>query len=150
MAFVHNVEIVWDELISAFTNNQGDRVFFLDRVNGEIFNVPATLDDEEFWRQMETFQERFLEIPSFDYSSERRMITDFKNAIQDEALKNVLNGSVIGRKPYGNLEDIVSFFPEEHERLQEIRSEFLSSRVRQWLETNNLFTVEPEMLVSRI
>lgn len=148
MAFVHNVDIVWDELVSAFASNQGDKVYFLDRVNGEIFNVPATLDDEEFWRQMETSGERFLEIPGFDYSSERRMITGFVNAIQDEELRNILQGSINGRKPFGNLDEIVSFFPEEQERLQETRSEFLSSRVRQWLELNNLFTVETEMLLA--
>lgn len=148
MAFVHNVEIVWDELISAFSSSKGDKVYFLDRVNGEIFNVPATLEDDEFWRQMETFQERFLEIPSFDYSSERRLVTGFIHAIQDEDLRNILQGSLTGRKPFGNLDDIVSFFPKEHERLQEIRSEFLSSRVRQWLELNNLFTVETEMLLT--
>lgn len=148
MAFVHNVEIVWDELLSAFTSSQGDKVYFLDRVNGEIFNVPASLEDEEFWRQMETYQERFLEIPSFDYSSERRMMTGFVNAIQDKELRNMLQSCITGKKPFGNLEDIVSFFPEEHERLQEIRSEFLSSRVRQWLELNNLFTLETDMLLS--
>jgi hypothetical protein len=148
MAFVHNVEIVWDELLSAFTSSQGDRVYFLDRVNGEIFNVPTTLEDEEFWRQMETYQERFLEIPSFDYSSERRMITGFVNGIQDKDLRNMLQSAISGKKPFGNLEDIVSFFPEEYERLQEIRTEFLSSRVRQWLELNNLFTMETDLLLS--
>lgn len=148
MAFVHNVEIVWDELLNAFTSSQGDRVYFLDRVNGEIFNVPTSLEDEEFWRLMETYQERFLEIPCFDYSSERRMITGFLNTIQDKELSSILQSYISGQKPFGNLEDIVSFFPEEHERLKEVRTEFLSSRVRQWLELNNLFTIETEILLS--
>jgi hypothetical protein len=97
---------------------------------------------------METYQERFLEIPSFDYSSERRMITGFVNGIQDKELRTMLQSSISGKKPFGNLEDIVSFFPEEHERLQETRTEFLSSRVRQWLELNNLFTMETDLLLS--
>ena len=142
MAFVHNVEIVWDELMDAFTSGQGNRVYFLDNQTGEIFFVPSNLEDEEFWRQMETNRERFLEIPRFDYSVERQIMSGFIGAIEDSSLKSLLGGSVTGRKPYGNINDILSFFPNEHERLMEIKDEFLTSRVKQWLEVNNLFTVE--------
>ena len=142
MAFVHNVEIVWDELMDAFTSGQGNRVYFLDNQTGEIFFVPSTLEDEEFWRQMETNRERFLEIPRYDYSVERQIMNGFIGAIEDTSLKSILGGSLTGRKPYGNINEILSFFPEEHERLKEIKDDFLTSRVKQWLEVNNLFTVE--------
>lgn len=142
MAFVHNVEIVWDELMDAFTSGQGNRVYFLDNQTGEIFFVPSTLDDEDFWRQMETNRERFLEIPRFDYSVERQIMSGFIGAIEDSALKSLLGGSISGRKPYGNINEILAFFPDEHERLKEIKDDFLTSRVKQWLEINNLFTVE--------
>ncbi len=148
MAFVHNVEIVWDELINAFTSCQSDRIYFLDCASGEIFAVPSALEDEEFWGQIEKSGDRFLEIPGFDYTGERRMVADFVNSVQDEELKRILKLAICGQKPFGNLDDIVSFFPEEHERLQEIRSEFLSSRVRLWLQSNDLFTMETEMLLS--
>jgi len=151
MAFVHNVEIVWDDLMDAFTSGQGDRVYFLDRVTGEIFFVPAVLEDEEFWRQLENNRERFLEIPRFDYGIERQMLSGFMGAIQDNGLKRLLDGSLLGKKPYGKLNDILSFFPEEQERLLEIKDEFLASRVKNWLEENNLFAGDMEaMLVSRI
>jgi len=151
MAFVHNVEIVWDELLDAFTSGHGNKIYFLDNQTGEIFFVPSSLEDEDFWRQMETNRERFLEIPRFDYSVERQIMTGFIGAIEDSALKNLLGGSIAGRKPYGNINDILSFFPEEHERLKEIKDDFLTSRVKQWLETNNLFTIETDSkLTSRI
>lgn len=142
MAFVHNVEIVWDELIDAFSSGQGNRVYFLDNQTGEIFFVPTSLEDEEFWRQMDNNRERFLEIPRFDYSVERQIMNGFIGAIEDDGLKQLLGSTVNGRKPFGNLNDILSFFPEEHARLKEIKDEFLTSRVKQWLEINNLFTVE--------
>ena len=142
MALVHNVEIIWDELLNAFTSEQVDRVYFLDRQSGEIFNVPSALDDENFWRQMETNQERFLEIPSFDYGTERKIMSDFIGAVQDTMLKDILCGSLIGRKPHGDINEILSFFPNELERFQEMKDEFLTTRVKQWLETNNLFTME--------
>src|ERR1035437_2637989 len=142
MAFVHNVEIVWDELIDAFSSGQGNRVYFLDNQTGEIFFVPTTLEDEEFWRQMESNRERYLEIPRFDYSVERQIMTSFVGAIEDNGLKSLLGGSLAGKKPYGNMNEILSFFPDELERLKEIKDEFLTSRVKQWLERNNLFTIE--------
>lgn len=142
MAFVHNVEIVWDELIDAFSSGQGNRVYFLDNQTGEIFFVPSTLEDEDFWRQMETNRERYLEIPRFDYSVERQIMTSFVGAIEDSGLKSLLGGSLAGKKPYGNMNDILSFFPDELERLKEIKDEFLTSRVKLWLEINNLFTIE--------
>jgi len=143
MAFVHNVEIVWDELIDAFSSGQGNRVYFLDNHTGEIFFVPTTHEDEEFWRQMESNRERFLEIPRFDYSVERQIMNGFIGAIEDSGLKELLGSPINGKKPFGKLNDILPFFPEEHARLNEIKDDFLTSRVKQWLEVNNLFTMEP-------
>lgn len=142
MAFVHNVEIAWDELMDAFASGTDDRVYFLDRFTGEVFFVSSTLADEEFWRQIETSSERFLEIPRFDYSSERQIMNGFIGSIKNNDLKNLLCGSLAGNKPYGNIHDILSFYPEEHEKLLEMKDEFVTSRVKFWLEENNLFTVE--------
>jgi len=144
MAIVQNVEIVWDDLLDAFSSGKGDRIYFLDKLTGEIFFVPSSLDDEEFWRQVDNNRERFLEIPRFDYGSERQLMSGFIGAIEDKGLKRMLDGSLAGKKPYGDLNDILSFFPEEQELLLEIKDEFFATRVKLWLEENNLFTVEME------
>jgi Uncharacterised protein family (UPF0158) len=148
MAIIHNVEIVWDELMDAFTSGQSDRVYFLDRYTGEIFFVPATLEDDEVWRQMDTGRDRFLEIPRFDYGVERQFMSGFIGAIQDTGLRSILNGSLAGRKPYGNINEILAFFPEEEERLTAMKDDFFASRVKNWLEENNLFTVDTEAVLS--
>jgi hypothetical protein len=151
MGFVHNVEIAWDELVDAFSSDQNDRVYYLDRYTGEIFFIPTTLEDDEVWRQMETGRERFLEIPRFDYGVERQLMSGFIGAVQDAGLRRMLDGSLTGRKPYGNMNDIISFFPEEEERLMAMKDDFFASRVKNWLEENNLFTVETEAaLLSRM
>lgn len=146
MAFVHNVEIEWDELMEAFTSLQRDQIHFLDRQTGEVFHVPATLEDEEFWRQMETNKDRFLEIPRMDYGIERQFMSGFIGAVEDGGLKKLLNGTISGTKPYGKLNDIISFFPEESEKLQEMKDEFVTSRVKHWLEANNLYTLDADMI----
>jgi hypothetical protein len=148
MAIIHNVEIVWDELMDAFTSGLGDRVYFLDRYTGEIFFIPDTAEDDEVWRQMETGRDRFLEIPRFDYGVERQFMFAFIGAIQDKGLSCILNGSLSGRKPYGNINEILSFFPEEEERLMAMKDDFFASRVKNWLEENNLFTVDTEAQLS--
>jgi len=148
MGFVHNVEIVWNELMDAFTSGSGDRVYYLDRFTGEIFFVPSALEDEDFWRQVETNQERFLEIPRFDYGNERKIMSGFIDSIKDAELKGLLSGALAGRKPYGTTSDILAFFPDEQEKLLEMKDEFVTSRVKSWLEEHNLFTIETDALFS--
>lgn len=142
MGFVHNVEISWDELLNAFTNGPGDHIYFLDKMTGEIFFVSAALQDDDFWRQIETNQERFLEIPSFDLRIERQIMSDFTCAIEDADLKSILDNLQSDQKLYGNLDEILEFFPEDHDRFKELKDDFLSRRMKNWLEEHNLFTVE--------
>jgi len=148
MAIIHNVEIVWDELMDAFASGLSDRVYFLDRYTGEIFFVPTTSEDDEVWRQMETGRDRFLEIPRFDYGLERQFMSAFIGAIQDKGLASILNGTLGGRKPYGKINEILSFFPEEEERLMAMKDDFFASRVKNWLEENDLFTADTEAQLS--
>ena len=148
MGFVHNVEIAWNELMDAFTSGTGDRVYFLDRFTGEIFFVPEAMEDDDFWRQVETNQERFLEIPRFDYSNERLIMCGFIDSVKDTELKGLLGGALSGRKPYGKINDILEFFPDEQEKLLEMKDAFVTNRVKSWLEEHNLFTVETDTLFS--
>lgn len=146
MALGHNVEIVWDELLDAFTSSRDNLVYFLDKNTGEIFFVPANFEDEELWRQVETNPERFLEIPAFDFAVQRQIMTSFISATEDADLKKILCNSKPGMQLYGNIHEILSFFPEEHDRFQEINDEFFSTRVKQWLELNNLITLDIESI----
>ncbi|MBC7961891.1 MAG: hypothetical protein H7Y05_02985 [Steroidobacteraceae bacterium] len=142
MQAVHNVEISWEDLLTAFTNGGMERVYFLDRFTGEIFFISATDEGHEFQQQMEKNRGRFLEIPPFDYHIERQIMSGFVTSIEDPYLKNLLSASLAGKKPYGKIEDILSFFPQEEERLMFLKDQYLSSRLKVWLEENNLFTVD--------
>jgi hypothetical protein len=148
MGFVHNVEIAWNDLMDAFASGAGDRVYFLDRFTGEIFFVPTAMEDDDVWQQVDTNRDRFLEIPRFDYSNQRNILSGFVNCIKDAELKALLNNSLAGRKPYGNIEEILAFFPDEQEKLLEMKDEFVTGRVKCWLEEHNLFTVESEAMLS--
>jgi len=146
MGFVHNVEISWDALLNAFTNGPGDHVYFLDKMTGEIFFVSAALQDDDFWHQMDTHQERFIEIPQFDIRIEREIMSNFISKIKDVELKKLLDGFSSARKPYGKLDDIMEFYPEDMGKLTELKDDFLSRRMKNWLEEHNLFTVDPASL----
>jgi hypothetical protein len=97
---------------------------------------------------METNHDRFLEIPRFDYGIERQLLLDFIGSIEDTDLQNLLKKSLAGKKPYGNINDILSFYPDEHEKLLEMKDEFVTSRVQHWLEEHDLFTVETKALLT--
>jgi len=142
MATIHSVEISWEDLLGAFTSGQPDKSYYLDRLTGEIFFVPSTKDNNEVWQQIQNNGERFLEIPPFDYRSERQILTEFVEQISDLELRNLFRGSLSGKKPYGKIEDILSFYPNEEERFALLKDRFLSNRLKTWMEENNLFTAD--------
>jgi hypothetical protein len=139
MALMRDVEIVWEDLLDAFENTEPDIVYFLDRLTGEIFFVPADYDDEEFWEEIENNSDQFLEIPGFDYEQERLLLHDFIKGVTNENLRSLLERSFIGKRPYGRLEEILSFYPEEMERLAVLKEELVVDRVRRWLEEHDIF-----------
>lgn len=142
MAKIHSVEISWEDLLGAFTSGQLDKAYYLDRLTGEIFSVPSTPDNNEVRQQLKVNEERFLEIPPFDYRSERQIVTAFVAHISDPELKALMRSSLEGRKPFGKIDDILSFYPEEEERFTLLKDQFLSNRLKNWMEENNLFTAE--------
>ncbi len=140
MATIHSVEISWEDLLGAFTSGQPDKAYYLDRLTGEIFFVPSTSENSEVRQQLQNNGERFLEIPPFDYRSERQIVSEFVAQISDPELRSLLHTSLAGRKPYGKIEDILSFYPHEEERFALLKDRFLSDRLKTWMEENNLFT----------
>ncbi|RNC73231.1 MAG: hypothetical protein ED859_00555 [Desulfuromonadales bacterium] len=144
MGFMRDVEIVWDDLLDAFDNPGSDLAYFLDRETGEIFAVPVDYDDDEFWRDMEESGERFLPIPGFDYEQERLLLHEFIRRLENESLKGMLARTFEGKKPYGRLDEILSFYPEEFDRFMALKEEMISERVRRWLEENDLFAAEDD------
>lgn len=142
MATMHSVEISWEDLLGAFTSGQLDKAYYLDRLTGEIFFVPSTADNNEVRQQLENNGERFLEIPPFDSRSERQIVTEFVAQISDPELKLLLNNSLAGRKPLGKIEDILSFYPHEEDNFALLKDQFLSNRLKSWMEENNLFTAD--------
>ena len=142
MTTIHSVEILWEDLFGAFTSGQLDKAYYLDRLTGEIFSVPATSDNNEVRQQLLNNGERFLEIPPFDYRSERQIMMEFVTQISDSELRILLNNSLAGKKPFGKIEDILSFYPHEEDRFALLKDQFLSNRLKTWMEENNLFTAE--------
>uniref|UniRef100_A0A831XCZ2 Uncharacterized protein n=1 Tax=Geobacter metallireducens TaxID=28232 RepID=A0A831XCZ2_GEOME len=144
MGFTRDVEIVWDDLLEAFDNPDQGVLFFLDRETGEIFAVPADYEDEEFWHDLEASGERFIPIPGFDYDQERLLLHEFIRGVGNDGLKRMLEKAFDGRRPYGKLDEILSFYPEEFDRFMAMKEEIISQRIRRWLEEHDLFGAEEE------
>jgi Uncharacterised protein family (UPF0158) len=136
---VRNIAILWDQLLEAFTNMEQDKVYFLDRMTGEIFFVSSD-QGELLWEQIEQQQARFIEIPAFDHLAERKLLNSFVKSNNNAELALLLEYSLSGKAPYASSADILSFFPEEEDRIAEMKDSFLSNRVKTWLEENELFS----------
>ncbi len=139
MGALRDVEIVWDDLLDAFRNRDGETIYFLDRETGEVFSVPVDYEDDAFWEEVESDAERFIEINGADYEQERHVIHEFIRGIADSGLKNILEKSFTGNRLFGRLDEILSFYPEEHKRLAELQEDMLSERIRHWLEEHDIY-----------
>ncbi len=139
MGVMRDMEIVWDDLLDAFENPEPEMVYFLDRETGEVFYVPGDYEDDSFWDEIEADNERYLLIPCFDYDQERQLFHEFIKGVTNEKLKMLLDRTFVGKGPYGRLDEILSFYPEELERLLAIKEEMLTARVGRWLEEHDIY-----------
>lgn len=137
---LRDIEIVWDELLDAFENTDPDLVYILDRLTGEIYLVPSDYDDDQFWQDVTSSGEQYLQIPGYDYGQERLLLHDFIQKVENPHLKEMLGRAYGGKVPYGKVEEILSFYPEELDELDSLRESQLVHRVRQWLEEHDLFS----------
>jgi len=142
MGFMRDVEIVWDDLLEAFENVDPETVFFIDRDTGEIFSVPLDYEDDDFWEEIEANEDRYLQIPDFDYDQERQLLHEFIKGMTNTSLKGLLERSLLGKRPFGRMEEILSFYPEESERLLALKDELIAIRIRNWLENNDIFLAD--------
>lgn len=142
MHAMRNLEIVWEDLMEAFENTDPELTFFLDRETGEVFSVPTDYDDDPFWDEVESQDERYLEIPSFDYSQERQLVHAFIQGIGNDGLKAMLVRAFVGKHSHGRLSEILSFYPEEMERFQAVREELITGRAGHWLEEHDIYPPE--------
>ena len=139
MGFMRDVEIIWDDLLDAFQNDDLETMYFLDRETGEIFFVPVDYEDDDFWDELELNSDRYLQIPGFDYEQERLLLNELIKGVTSDSLKNLLVRSLTGKYSYGRLDEILSFYPEEKERLTALKEELIADRIRNWLEVNDIF-----------
>jgi len=137
---LRDIEIVWDELLDAFENGDPDVMFILDRVTGEIYMVPSDYDDDQFWQDVASGSDQYLPIPGYDYGQERLLLHDFIQRIENPNLKEMLARAFGGKVPYGKIEEILSFYPDELDELESLRESHLTKRVKQWLEEHDLFS----------
>jgi hypothetical protein len=142
MHAMRNLEIVWEDLMEAFENTDLELAYFLDRETGEVFSVPTDYDDDPFWDEVESQDERYLEIPHFDYSQERQMVHAFIQGIGNDGLKAMLVRAFVGKRSHGRLSEILSFYPEEMERFQGVREELITGQAGHWLEEHDIYPPE--------
>jgi hypothetical protein len=139
MGVMRDVEIVWDDLLDGFENSDPEIVYFLDRNTGEVFFVPVDYEDDAFWEEVENNEDQFLQIPGFDYDQERLLLHEFIKGVTNEKLKMILERTFVGKLPFGRLDEILSFYPEEMERLSALKDEIITNRVRHWLEEHDIY-----------
>lgn len=139
MAVANEMEVIWDELIDAFLNEDDQLVYFLDKATGEIFAVPEDYDDEAFWQQVEANPNQFIIVPGVDQEEERMLAYEFIRKLTDPDLKSLLEKTFAGKSSFGKIEEILSFYPDDLEFFYEMKDEMLNHRIRSWLEEHDIY-----------
>jgi len=139
MGVAREVEIIWEELIDAFLNQDPELIFFLDRSTGEIFFVPDDYDDKAFWQEIETSSGKYIQIPGLDYEQERVFLHEFIKNLPDGSLRALLERTFAGKSSYGKAEEILSFYPDELEAYFALKDEMIHHRIRSWLEEHDIY-----------
>lgn len=143
MGVMRNSDLIWDELVDAFANTDSGIVFFFDRDTSEVFFVPSDYEDESFWEEVERAHERYIPIPLFDYDKERLLLYEFIAGLRDENLRAFLSGTFAGQSPFGRIDEILSFYPEEYERLVHLKEQALAQIIEGWLGEHDLMAPPP-------
>jgi hypothetical protein len=133
MGVMRDSDMLWDELIDAFANIDERVVYFFDRETAEIFFVPVDYDDEAFWEEVARDTDRYLRIPHFDYEQERLLMYEFISSVQDQHLRAFLAGAFTGQNVFGRVEEILTFYPEEYERLVTLKEKVLTDSIHCWM-----------------
>jgi hypothetical protein len=139
MGIMREMEIIWEDLVDAFENTDPDKIYFLDRNTGDVFFVPVDYEDETFWEEIEINGDQFLEMPGFDYEKERLLLHDFIKGVKNANLQNILERAFVGKRPYGRIDEILAFYPDDMERLQVLKEDLTNDRVQCWLEEHDIF-----------
>ena len=139
MGVMRDVEIVWDDLFDAFENPDPDMIYILDRETGEVFFVPADYEDDAFWQEIESNSDQYLQVPGFDYEQERLLLHEFIKGLANDKLRMILERTFLGKSPYGRLEEILSFYPDELETFLIMKEEMITDRIRSWLEEHDIY-----------
>ena len=138
MGSLRSMQIVWDDLLDAFSSDD-ESIYFLDRETGEVFFVPTGYEDGDFWSEVVMQRQRYLRIPHFDYEEERYLVYEFIRQLDDPGLKGILTRTFSGKSTFGKLDDILAFYPDEEERLVRMKDEVISGRIKFWLEEHDLY-----------
>jgi hypothetical protein len=139
MAVMHDLEIIWEDLLDGFENTDPEMIYFLDRNSGEVFFIPVDYEEDAFWEEVENNEDQFLQIPAFDYEQERILLHEFIKGVANDKLKTLLERAFVGKRPYGRLDEILSFYPDESDRLAALKEEIIAERVRHWLEEHDIY-----------
>jgi hypothetical protein len=139
MAVMHDLEIIWEDLLDGFENSDPEMIYFLDRNTGEVFFIPVDYEEDAFWEEVENNEDQFLQIPAFDYDQERLLLHEFIKGVTNDKLKRLLERAFVGKRPYGRLDEILSFYPDELDRLAALKEEIITERVRHWLEEHDIY-----------
>lgn len=135
-----------DELCDAYATNSAEIEHFLDIETGKLVvrmdPLLTGVRDEELDEELdEGFGEKYLRVPKIETSEAYELMVDFAETVTSSSLRNRLEASLSGRKPFRAFKDALYDFPEEREQWFDFEREAHRREVLQWLQLNHITLV---------
>lgn len=135
-------------LMEAFAKANDERDFYLDRTEGFLVYIDLDKSEEELnilFKEIETNQERYFQIPKFTFYETKKIMEGFVNEkVYDIDTKEKLLDIIQSKEARENFLEFLYDHHSEFEKWQQYYQERSRVRIIEWLRNNNFHFVFEE------
>ncbi|WP_313640879.1 UPF0158 family protein [Paenibacillus sp. FSL K6-0276] len=127
----------FQELVSAFEDNNLEHSYFLDAESGEVVFMSdyIDIDDELSLSIEEAFGDKYIRVPRIESSEAFDEMVEFVQSITNVKTKNIVLNSLQGNKGvFRRFKDTLNRFPDERNRWFDFKEERNMKKILEQLE----------------
>lgn len=139
---MHQLEIDWNGLHSAFQMNMPEVRCFLCRDDGSVVKLPP---GDTRLPEVRSQPQRYVAIEAVPSRIQYQWLDEFIHSVEDDALRGRMEAAINGKGAFRRFKDILLTVPDERRRWFELRDVLIRKRIIDWVKEQGIEpTNEPE------
>jgi hypothetical protein len=130
METVHELEIDWQALHSAFQMAMPEVRCFLSLDDGKVVKLPPGAPE---LAAAQAARDRFVAIDTVPSRIQYQWVDEFSKSIEDESLRVRVEAAINGKGAFRRFKDILLTIPDERRRWFEFRDHKMRERISEWV-----------------